>query len=99
MFVSAWLVIDYIRVRSELAQLSSTQEAQTTQQRKLEEQIVTEQAHSQDLAEQRLGRARQEELNRESQPGPQPSPLSTSPTVVALALLPRIKEPAIRSHN
>ncbi len=88
-FVSAWLVIDYIRVRSELAQLSSTQEAQTTQQRKLEEQIVTEQAHSQDLAEQ-LGRARQEELNRESQPEPQPSPLSTSPTVVALALLPGI---------
>ena len=47
--VGSWLVVDKIRLRSEIAELRTTQESQTAQNRQLEKDLANERLQNQEL--------------------------------------------------
>ena len=88
--VGSWLVIDRLRLRSELAQLQAAQEAQTAQNRQLAKDLADERLRNQELMANR-GIPPQQTPTPETQPETPPEPNTpTSPVVVALSLLPGI---------
>jgi len=90
LFVGSWLVIDRIRLRSEIAQLRTAQESQTAQNRQLEKDLANQRLQNQELMANR-GTQPQQTPTLEIQPeSPQQPTTPTSPVVVALALLPGI---------
>ncbi|PWT88755.1 MAG: hypothetical protein C5B55_12605 [Blastocatellia bacterium] len=88
--VGSLLVVDRIRLGSELAQLRNVQESQIAQNRQLEKDLADERLRNQELMANR-GTSPQEtptpEIRRES---PQQPTTPSSPVVVALSLLPGI---------
>ena len=89
-FLGSWLVVDRIRLRSEVAQLRSVHESQLAQQRQLENEIATERLRNEELMANR-GTPSQQTPTPEIQPkSPPQSTTPTSPVVVALSLLPGI---------
>jgi hypothetical protein len=89
-FVGSLLVIDRIRLRSELAQLRTAQDSQTAQNRELEKDLANERLRNQELMANR-GTPPQQTPTPETQPeSPQQPTTPTSPVVVALSLLPGI---------
>src|SRR5258705_783167 len=88
--VGSWLVVDRIRLRSEIAQLRTAQGSQTAQNRHLEEDLANERLRNQELMANR-GTSPQQTPTPEIQPeSPQQPTTPTSPVVVALSLLPGI---------
>lgn len=86
--VGSLLVVDRIRLHSELGQLRSAQELRIAQQRQLEKDLANERLRNDELMANR-GTPNQQTQTSETQPdGPQQP--STSPVVVALSLLPGI---------
>ena len=93
--VGSWLVVDRIRLGSEIAQFRTIQESQTAQNRQLEKDLVDERLRNQELMANR-GAAPQQTPTPKLQPEtPQQPTTPTSPVVVALSLLPGIS----RSSN
>jgi len=89
-FVGSWLVVDRIRLRSEIAQLRTAQESQTAQNRQLEKDLADERLRNQELMANR-GTPPSLAPTPEIQPESPPKPTTpTSPVVVALSLLPGI---------
>jgi hypothetical protein len=89
-FVGSWLVVDRIRLRSEIAQLRTAQESQTAQNRQLEKDLANQRLQNQELMANR-GTPPQQTPTPEIQPKSPPQPTTpTSPVVVALSLLPGI---------
>jgi hypothetical protein len=88
--VGAWLVVDTIRLRSEIAQLRTAQESQTAQNRQLEQDLANARLRNQELIA-KSGTPPQQtstpEIQRESPP---PPTIPTSPVVAVLSLLPGI---------
>ncbi|PYS71160.1 MAG: hypothetical protein DMF69_11270 [Acidobacteria bacterium] len=94
-FVGSWLVVDRIRLRSEIARLQTAQESQTAQNRQLEKDLVDERLRNQELMANR-GTPPQQTPTPEVQPDSPPQPTTpTSPVVVAFSLVPGIS----RSSN
>jgi len=90
LIVGSWLVVDRIRLRSEIAQLRTAQESQTAQNRQLEKDLANERLQNQELMANRgtpLQQTLTPEIRSES---PQQPTTPTSPVVVALSLLPGI---------
>jgi hypothetical protein len=88
LFVGSWLVVDRVRLRSEIAQLRTAQESQTAQNRQLAKDLANERLQNQELLANR-GTPPQQTPTPEIQPkSPQPPTTPTSPVVVALSLLP-----------
>ena len=88
--VGAWLVVDRIRLRSEIAQLRSVQASQLAQQRQLEKDLTSERFRNEELMANRETSSRQTPpLSIPSESPPQPA-TSTPPVVVALSLLPGV---------
>jgi len=90
LIVGSWLVVDRIRLRSEIAQLRTAQESQTAQNRQLEKDLANERLQNQELMANRgtpLQQTPTPEIRSES---PQQPTTPTSPVVVALSLLPGI---------
>lgn len=80
---AVWLVMNTLTLRSELARLRSTQDAQSTERRRLETELDSERKRSDELAAQ-LEQAKQNQTG-----GPTPeTPRSPSPIIAALTLLP-----------
>jgi len=89
-FVGSWLVVDRIRLRSEIAQLRTAQGSQTAQNRQLEKDLSNERLRNQELMANR-GTPPQQTPTPEIQPeSPEQPTTPTSPVVVALSLLPGI---------
>ncbi len=89
-FVGSWLVVDRIRLGSQIAQFRTIQESQTAQNRQLEKDLVDERLRNQELMANR-GAAPQQTPTPKLQPEtPQQPTTPTSPVVVALSLLPGI---------
>ena len=89
-FVGSWLVIDRMRLRSEIAQLRTVQESQTAQNRQMEMDLANERLLNQELMANR-GTPPQQTPPPEIQPkSPQQPSTLASPVVVALSLLPGI---------
>ena len=90
LIVGSWLVVDRIRLHSEIAQLRTAQESQTAQNRQLEKDLANERLQNQELMANRgtpLQQTPTPEIRSES---PQQPTTPTSPVVVALSLLPGI---------
>jgi hypothetical protein len=88
--VGSWLVVDRIRLNSQLAQLRSAQESQIAQVRQLEKDLANERLRNDELMANR-GTTSQETPTPETQPeSPQQPRTPTSPVVVALSLFPGI---------
>jgi murein DD-endopeptidase MepM/ murein hydrolase activator NlpD len=90
LFVGSWLVVDRLRLRSEISQLRNAQESQTAQNRQLEKDLADERFRNQELMANR-GTPPQQTPAPETQPQtPQQPTTPNSPVVVALSLLPGI---------
>lgn len=88
--VGAWLVVDRIRLRSELTQLRSAQESQISQNRQLEKDLANERLRNQEFMANR-GSTPQQSPAPDNQPeSPQQPTTPSSPVVVGFALVPGI---------
>ena len=88
--VGSLLVVDRIRLHSELAQLRSTQESQIAQVRRLEKDLANEHLRNDELMANR-GTPTQQTPTPQNAPESQQQPTTpTSPVVVALSLFPGI---------
>lgn len=88
--VGSWLILERVRLNSEIARLRTAQESQTAQNRQLEQDLANERLRNQELMANR-GQPSQETPTPEIQPETPPKPTTpTSPVVVALSLLPGI---------
>lgn len=88
-FVGSWLVVERVRLRSEIAQLRTAKESQTAQNHQLENDLANERLRNQELMASRGTPSPQ--TTPEIQPETPPQPTTpTSPIVVALSLLPGI---------
>ena len=88
--VGSWLVVNRIRLNSELAQLRSAQESQIAQMRQLEKDLANERLRNDELMANR-GTTSQQTPTPETQPeSPKQLTTPTSPVVVALSLFPGI---------
>jgi len=87
--VGSWLVVDRIRLRSELAQLRSAQESQLAQNRQLHLDLANERVRNEELIANRdtQSPAPTPEIQPEN---PQKPTTPTSPVIVAFSLLPGI---------
>ena len=87
--LAAWLVVDRVRLHSELTQLRSAQESQLVQQRRLEKDLAGERLRNEELMANRVtpSQTPTPEVHPES---PQQLTTPTSPVVVALSLVPGI---------
>ena len=88
--VGSWLVLDRMRLHSELAQLRNAQESQIAQVRQLEKDLASERLRNDELMANR-GTTPQQTPSPEIQPeSPRQPTTPTSPVVVALSLFPGI---------
>jgi hypothetical protein len=88
--VGSWLVVDRIRLGSQIAQFRAIQESQTAQNHQLEKDLVDERLRNQELMANR-GATPLQTPTPKLQPENPPQPTTpTSPVVVALSLLPGI---------
>ena len=90
LIVGSWLVVDRIRLRSEIAQLRTAQESQTAQNRQLEKDLANERLQNQELMANRGTPPQQTPTPEIRSDSPQQPTTPTSPVVVALSLLPGI---------
>ena len=86
--VGAWLVLDRIRLRSELAQLRSNQDSQLAQRQQLERNLANERQKNEELLASRGTPPTQTPTPDIVPNTPPQTPTPTSPSIATLALLP-----------
>lgn len=86
--IGSWLVVDSVRLRSELAQLRSNQDSQLAQRQQLEKDLATERLKNQELLANRGTPPTQTPTPENLPQSPTEQPKSTSPIVATLVLLP-----------
>ena len=85
--VGSWLVVDRIRLRSELTQLRSKQDSQLAQRQQLERELANERLKNEELLANR-GTSAPQTPSPETVPGSSHPPEPTSPIIATLVLLP-----------
>jgi hypothetical protein len=87
--IGAWLVVDRMRLRSELAELRSNQETQLAQRQQLEKDLASERLKNEELLA-KSGTPPQAPIPENAPTNPTEPPKENAPVIATLVLLPGI---------